>query len=145
MSFPGAVSARASASCHTGPQRSSCTARASCRRSTAPSRSTAGSSGLNGSTESACDNPPMAPRDRSDAEPLAAAALAAAAGAAAHALAEVARASDKAALAAQAEVLRLRVAGTARVNALRYPRALVAKETTAALPEARRDWEVGLA
>jgi hypothetical protein len=87
----------------------------------------------------------MAPPDRSDAEPLAATALATAAGAAAHALAEVARASDRAALAAQAEVLRLRVAGTARVNALRYPRALVAQETMASLPEDRRDWEIGRA
>ena len=87
----------------------------------------------------------MAPPDRSGAEPLAATALTAAAGAAAHALAEVARASDKGAFAAQAEVLRLRVAGTARVNALRYPRALVAHETTASLPEDRRDWEIGRA
>jgi methenyltetrahydrofolate cyclohydrolase len=85
----------------------------------------------------------MAPPDRSDAEPLAAAALAAAAGAAAHTLAEVARASDKAALAAQAEVLRLRVAGTARVNAVRYPRALAAQERAASLPEDRRDQEIG--
>jgi formiminotetrahydrofolate cyclodeaminase len=63
----------------------------------------------------------------------------------AHALAEIARASDRAALAAQAEVLRLRIAGTARVNALRYPRALAAQETTASLPEERRDWEIGQA
>jgi hypothetical protein len=83
----------------------------------------------------------MAPPDRSDAEPLAAAALAAAADAAAHTLAEVARASDRAALAAQAEVF----AGTARVNAVRYPRALVAQERAAALPEDRRDQEIGQA
>jgi formiminotetrahydrofolate cyclodeaminase len=48
-------------------------------------------------------------------------------------------------MAAQAEVLRLRVAGAARVNALRYPRALESQETTAALPEDRRDWEIGQA
>jgi len=87
----------------------------------------------------------MTPPDLSDAEPLAAVALAAAAGAAAHALAEVARASDKAALASQAEVLRLRVAGTARVNALRYPRALVAQERAASLPEDSRDSSIGQA
>jgi len=87
----------------------------------------------------------VAPPDTSDAEPLAAAALEAAAAAAAHALAEVARASDKAALAAQGEVLRLRVAGTGRVNAVRYPRALVAQERAASLPEDRRDREIGQA
>jgi methenyltetrahydrofolate cyclohydrolase len=79
------------------------------------------------------------------AEPLGATALAAAATAAAEALAEVARASDRAALAAQAEVLRLRVAGAARINALRYPRALTAQESTVALPDDRRDWEIGQA
>ena len=78
-------------------------------------------------------------------EPLGANALAAAATAAAEALADVARASDRAAMAAQAEVLRLRVAGAARVNALRYPRALAAQESNAALPEDRRDWEIGQA
>ena len=89
------------------------------------------------------DNPSMA--SPSDSEPIGATALAAAATAAAHALAEIARSSDRAAMAAQAEVLRLRVAGTARINALRYPRALAAQETTAALPEDRRDWEIGQA
>lgn len=89
------------------------------------------------------DNPVMA--SPADAEPIGAMALTAAATAAAYALAEVARASDRAALAAQGEVLRLRVAGTARINALRYPRALAAQETTASLPEDRRDWEIGLA
>lgn len=81
----------------------------------------------------------------SEAEPIGATALATAATAAAQALAEIARASDRAAMAAQAEVLRMRVAGTARVNALRYPRALSAQETTASLPEERRDWEIGQA
>jgi hypothetical protein len=81
----------------------------------------------------------------SDAEPIGATALATAATAAAEALAEIARASDRAALAAQAEVLRLRVAGTARINALRYPRALAAQETAESLPEERRDWEIGQA
>jgi methenyltetrahydrofolate cyclohydrolase len=108
-------------------------------------RSVSASATADVATGGACDNPSMAPPERSDAPPLAATALAAAAGAAAHALAEVARASGKAALAAQAEVLRLRVAGTARVNALRYPRVLVAQETTASLPEDRRDWEIGQA
>jgi len=89
------------------------------------------------------DNSAMA--SPSDAEPIGATALATAATAAAYALAEIARASDRAAMAAQAEVLRLRVAGTARINALRYPRALAAQETTAALPEDRRDWEIGQA
>jgi hypothetical protein len=89
------------------------------------------------------DNSTMAsPRET---EPIAANALAAAAEAAAHALAEIARASDRAAMAAQAEVLRLRVAGTARINARRYPRALAAQETAASLPEDRRDWEIGRA
>jgi hypothetical protein len=88
------------------------------------------------------DNSAMSP---SDAEPIGATALATAATAAAYALAEIARASDRAAMAAQAEVLRLRVAGTARINALRYPRALAAQETTSALPEDRRDWEIGQA
>jgi len=37
----------------------------------------------------------------------------------------------------------LRVAGVARVNALRDPRALAAQETTAMLPGDRRDWEIG--
>jgi hypothetical protein len=87
----------------------------------------------------------MAPPDRSDIEPIAATALAASASAAAFAVAEIARASDRAALAAQAEVLRLRVAGAARINALRYPRALAAQETTASLPDDRRDWEIGQA
>jgi hypothetical protein len=81
----------------------------------------------------------------SPTEPIGASALATAAAAAAQALADVARASGEAGLAAQAEVLRLRVAGTARVNALRYPRALAAQETTASLPGERRDWEIGLA
>jgi hypothetical protein len=80
-----------------------------------------------------------------DAEPIGATALVAAASAAADALAQVARASDRAALAAQAEVLRLRVVGTARVNSLRYPRALAAREATARLPEEQRNWEVGQA
>ncbi len=83
--------------------------------------------------------------DRPDAEPIGATALAAAGAASAQALAEIARASGKAALAAQAEVLRLRLAGAARVNALRYPRALAAQETTASLPDDRRDWEIGQA
>jgi hypothetical protein len=78
-------------------------------------------------------------------EPIGGAALARAASAAAEALVEVARRSGKPGLAAQAEVLRLRVAGAARVNALRYPRALAARETTASLPEERRDWEIGQA
>ena len=81
----------------------------------------------------------------SDPEPLGATALAATATAAAEALAGVALASDRAALAAQAEVLRLRVAGAARVNALRYPRALAAQEASAALPVDRRDREIGQA
>ncbi len=81
----------------------------------------------------------------SQPEPIGATALAAAAAAAAQALADVARASGEAGMAAQAELLRLRVAGAARINALRYPRALAAQETTAALPEDRRDWEIGLA
>ena len=87
----------------------------------------------------------MTSQDRSNAEPIGATALAAAGVAAAHALAEVARASGKAALAAQAEVLRLRLTGAARINALRYPRALAAQDTTASLPEDRRDWEIGQA
>jgi hypothetical protein len=91
------------------------------------------------------DNPSMAPPEHADVQPIGATALAAAASAAANALAEVARASDRAAMAAQAEVLRLRIAGAARVNALRYPRALSAQETTASLPEDRRDWEIGQA
>ena len=78
-------------------------------------------------------------------EPIGATALAAAATAAADALVEVARASDRAAMAAQGDVLRLRVAGAARINALRYPRALVAQEMTAELPTDRRDWEIGQA
>ena len=87
------------------------------------------------------DNPPVA----SPTEPIAAGALATAAAAAARALGDIARASNEAAMAAQAEVLRLRVAGTAKINALRYPRALAAQETTASLPEDQRDWEIGLA
>jgi len=89
------------------------------------------------------DNSTMA--SPADAAPIGATALAASATAAAHALAEIARASHHAALAAQAEVLRLRVAGAARMNALRYPRALAAREATASLPEERRDWEIGQA
>jgi len=89
------------------------------------------------------DNPTMT--SPSDAEPLGATALVAAATAAAEALAGVARASDRAELAAQAEVLRLRVVGAARVNALRYPRALAARERSEALPEDRRDREIGQA
>lgn len=91
------------------------------------------------------DNPSMASPTGPDVEPLGATALAAGATAAAHALADVARASDRAAMAAQAEVLRLRVAGTARINALRYPRALSAQEASAALPDDKRDWEIGQA
>ena len=87
------------------------------------------------------DNPAVA----SPTEPIAAAALATAAAAAAQALGDIARASDEPAMAAQAEVLRLRIAGTAKINALRYPRALAAQEATASLPEDRRDWEIGLA
>ncbi|TMM11891.1 MAG: formiminotransferase-cyclodeaminase [Actinobacteria bacterium] len=87
----------------------------------------------------------MIPSMASQPEPIGATALAAAAAAAAQALADVARASGEAGLAAQAEQLRLRVAGAARVNALRYPRALAAPDTTASLPEDRRDWEIGLA
>jgi hypothetical protein len=78
-------------------------------------------------------------------DPIGATALAAAAAAAAEAIADVARASESPGMAAQAEVLRLRVAGAARVNAMRYPRALAAQETTASLPEDRRDWEIGQA
>lgn len=79
----------------------------------------------------------------SDAEPIGAIALVAAAEAAADALAQVARASDREVMGAQAEVLRLRLAGTARVNALRYPRALGAQEAAAKLPEEERDREIG--
>ncbi|MBV8479971.1 MAG: cyclodeaminase/cyclohydrolase family protein [Actinobacteria bacterium] len=60
-------------------------------------------------------------------EPIAGAALAATAASAANALVRVARASDDADLATRAEVLRLQVVGTARVNAARYPRALAAR------------------
>ena len=77
----------------------------------------------------------MIPSMASQPEPIGATALAAAAAAAAQALADVARASGEAGMAAQAELLRLRVAGAARINALRYPRALAAQETTAALPD----------
>lgn len=91
------------------------------------------------------DNPVMASPAGPDVEPLGATALVAAASAAAHTLADVARASDRAAMAAQAEVLRLRVAGAGRMNALRYPRALHAQELSAALPEEKRDWEIGQA
>jgi Formiminotransferase-cyclodeaminase len=91
------------------------------------------------------DNPVMTPPANDDVEPIGATAIAAAAGAAAEALALVARASDRAAMAAQAEVLRLRVVGAARVNALRYPRALSAQEKSSALPDDRRDWEIGQA
>jgi formiminotetrahydrofolate cyclodeaminase len=87
------------------------------------------------------DNPAVT----SPTEPIAAAALATAAAAAAEALGDIARASDEPAMAAQAEVLRMRIAGTAKINALRYPRALAAQEMTASLPEDRRDWEIGLA
>lgn len=79
----------------------------------------------------------------SGAEPIGAVALAVAAEAAADALAQVARASDREAMAAQAEVLRLRLAGAARINALRYPRALAAQETAAELPEEQRNREIG--
>lgn len=89
------------------------------------------------------ENRTMAPPDHPSVEPIAATALAAAASAATSALAEIARESDRPAMAAQAEVLRLRVAGMARVNALRYPRALAAQETTASLPDDRRNWEIG--
>lgn len=91
------------------------------------------------------DNPAMASPTGPDIEPIGATALAAAATAAAEALVAVARASDRTALAAQGEVLRLRVAGTARVNALRYPRALAAQEASAELPDDRRNWEIGQA
>lgn len=89
------------------------------------------------------DNPTMT--SPSDPEPIGATALVAAATAAAEALADVARASDRPALAGQAEVLRLRVAGAGRINALRYPRALAAQEASAALPKDRRDREIGQA
>ena len=78
-----------------------------------------------------------------DAEPIGAIAVVAAAEAAADALAHIARASDREAMAAQAEVLRLQLAGTARVNALRYPRALAAQETASQLPEEERNREIG--
>jgi hypothetical protein len=83
------------------------------------------------------------PMSSPDAEPIGATAVAAAATAAAQALADIARASDRTEMAAQAEVLRLRVAGTARINALRYPRALAAQEASAALPRDDRDREIG--
>ncbi len=89
------------------------------------------------------DNEIMAPPDQPSLDPLGATALAASASAATSALADIARESDQPAMAAQAEVLRLRVAGVARVNALRYPRALAAQETTASLPDDRRDREIG--
>lgn len=89
------------------------------------------------------DNPSVASPPSSGGEPIGGAALAAAAASAAGVLAAVARASERPGLAAQAEALRLRVSGTARLNALRYPRALGAREATASLPEDRRDWEIG--
>ena len=76
-------------------------------------------------------------------EPIGGTALAAAATAAAEALVSIARASDDATLAQRAEVLRLQVAGTARLNAERYPRALTARETTADLPQKQRDEQIG--
>lgn len=80
---------------------------------------------------------------QADKEPIGAIALITAAEAAADALAQIARASEREVMAAQAEVLRLRLAGTARVNALRYPRALAAQETAAQLPEDERNREIG--
>lgn len=76
-------------------------------------------------------------------EPIGGTALAAAATAAAEALVSVARASDDASLAQRAEVLRLRVAGTAKLNAARYPRALAARKDTADLPQKQRDAHIG--
>ena len=76
-------------------------------------------------------------------EPIGGTALATAAAAAAEALVSVARASDDESLAQRAEVLRLRVAGTARVNATRYPRALGAREAAADLPQKERDEQIG--
>ena len=76
-------------------------------------------------------------------EPIGGTALASAATAAAEALLSVARASDDASLAQRAEVLRLRVAGTAKLNAARYPRALAAREATADLPQKQRDEQIG--
>jgi methenyltetrahydrofolate cyclohydrolase len=76
-------------------------------------------------------------------EPIGGAALAAAAIAAAEALVGVARASGDERLAQRAEVLRLRVAGTARVNASRYPRALGAREAAADLSQEERDEQIG--
>jgi hypothetical protein len=76
-------------------------------------------------------------------EPIGGTALAAAAIAAAEALVGVARASGDESLAQRAEVLRLQVAGTARVNASRYPRALGAREAAADLPQKERDEQIG--